>query len=289
MNNCTICNRELDHSGLIHINYLLEQYQLSNQLATLLTYIMGSIQILINEAEKYPEEKRKILTLVKTIEDKKEELVNTYNDIQSQLLKYSNKNRITLLQRERLDLEEQEKKLTNTLIRYKIEKEDYEKSEIKIKEKLDKEINKQNQYNATIAEKNYAEKAQKIVTCIIEEIKDGVRLKIGKELQNKFFELIWKEKTFSKVELSESYLLSLYNIDGFECLGSCSAAERALLALAFTLALHNESGFEGPLVVDSPIRNISGILRERLAEVLREISKEKQIILFLTQDEYSNT
>jgi superfamily II DNA or RNA helicase len=88
MNNCTICNRELDHSGLIHINYLLEQYQLSNQLATLLTYIMGSIQILINEAEKYPEEKRKILTLVKTIEDKKEELVNTYNDIQSQLLKY---------------------------------------------------------------------------------------------------------------------------------------------------------------------------------------------------------
>ena len=73
MNNCTICNRELDHSGLIHINYLLEQYQLSNQLATLLTYIMGSIQILINEAEKDPEEKRKIRTLVKPIDDKKEE------------------------------------------------------------------------------------------------------------------------------------------------------------------------------------------------------------------------
>ena len=97
---------------------------------------------------------------------------------------------------------------------------------------------------------------------------------------------MWKRK-FSKVELMENYSTSVINNDGFECLGSCSAAERELLVLAFTLALHKESGFDGPLVIDTPISRISGDLRVAFAKVLREVSKNKQIILFVTEDEYS--
>lgn len=286
-NNCAICNRELNDPALEHIKYLLKRYELSTQLATLLTSIRGNIQTFINEAKKYPEVKRKILSLMRNVEEKKEGLVNRYNDINSQLERYSDKERIILLQKKRLDLEGEMKKLAETLVILKHDRKGYEEEKDKAKEKLDKEINKQNQHKVIISRKNYTEKAQKIVTSIIEEIKDGVRSKINNEIQNKFFELIWKGKTFSRIELSESYLLSLYNIDGLECLGSCSAAERALLALAFTIALHKESGYEGPLVVDSPIRNISGILREKFAKVLGKISKEKQIILFLTKDEYS--
>ncbi|HZJ76889.1 MAG TPA: hypothetical protein VFC70_04185, partial [Oscillospiraceae bacterium] len=286
-NNCAICNRELNDPALEHVKYLLKRYELSTQLATLLTSIRGNIQTFINEAKKYPEEKRKILSLMRNVEEKKEGLVNRYNDINSQLERYSDKERIILLQKKRLDLEGEMKKLAETLVILKHDRKGYEEEKDKAKEKLDKEINKQNQHKVIISRKNYTEKAQKIVTSIIEEIKDGVRSKINNEIQNKFFELIWKGKTFSRIELSESYLLSLYNIDGLECLGSCSAAERALLALAFTIALHKESGYEGPLVVDSPIRNISGILREKFAKVLGKISKEKQIILFLTKDEYS--
>ena len=57
--------------------------------------------------------------------------------------------------------------------------------------------------------------------------------------------------------------------------------------MAFTLALHKESGFDGPLVIDTPISRISGELRVAFAKVLRSVSEEKQIILFVTEDEYS--
>lgn len=102
-----------------------------------------------------------------------------------------------------------------------------------------------------------------------------------------FFKLIWKEATFRDVQLSGSYLISLLNVDGLECLGTCSAAERELSVLSFTLALHKKSGFDAPLVIDTPISRISGILRDKFGKVLRDISGEKQIILYLTEDEYS--
>ena len=57
--------------------------------------------------------------------------------------------------------------------------------------------------------------------------------------------------------------------------------------MAFTLALHKQSGFEGPLVIDTPLSRISGDLRESFAKVLRTVSESKQIILFVTEDEYS--
>ena len=105
-------------------------------------------------------------------------------------------------------------------------------------------------------------------------------------MRTRFFELMWKKK-FQNVELTESYSASVINEDGFECLGSCSAAERELLVLAFTLALHKESGFDGPLVIDTPIARISGELRVAFAKILRRVSENKQIILFVTEDEYS--
>lgn len=131
-----------------------------------------------------------------------------------------------------------------------------------------------------------AERASAKVTEIIQEIKGGIRKQISDEMSNRFFELMWKTK-FSKVEITENYSASVINNDGFECLGSCSAAERELLVLAFTLALHKQSGFEGPLVIDTPLSRISGDLRESFAKVLRTVSESKQIILFVTEDEYS--
>ena len=73
-----------------------------------------------------------------------------------------------------------------------------------------------------------------------------------------------------------------------ECLGSCSAAERALLALSFTLALHKISGFETPLVIDTPISRVSDKNRENFANVLKQVSLKKQIIFLFTPSEYSD-
>ena len=65
------------------------------------------------------------------------------------------------------------------------------------------------------------------------------------------------------------------------------AAERELLALAFTLGIHSVSGFSSPLLIDTPLARVSGAHRVNFTNVLLEVSKNKQTILILTPDEFS--
>jgi DNA sulfur modification protein DndD len=71
-------------------------------------------------------------------------------------------------------------------------------------------------------------------------------------------------------------------------IGSASAAERQLVALAFTLGVHSISGFKAPLLIDTPLARVSDENRVNFAEVLLDISKDKQMILILTPDEFSD-
>ena len=60
------------------------------------------------------------------------------------------------------------------------------------------------------------------------------------------------------------------------------------LAYAYTLAIHKASGKNCPLVIDSPLGRVSDDNRENMAKVLKDISKDKQIIMLFTPDEYSS-
>ena len=99
--------------------------------------------------------------------------------------------------------------------------------------------------------------------------------------------LIWKKGIYDDIVLEEQYQLDLIHRDGYPCVGSCSAAERSLLALAFTLALHEVSGFNSLLFIDTPVARVSGENRHNFAEVLKHVSENKQLILAFTPDEYS--
>ena len=60
------------------------------------------------------------------------------------------------------------------------------------------------------------------------------------------------------------------------------------LAYSFTLAVHDASGKNCPLVVDSPLGRVSDKNRENMAAELLKVSKNKQIIMLFTPDEYSD-
>ncbi len=69
--------------------------------------------------------------------------------------------------------------------------------------------------------------------------------------------------------------------------GACSAAERALLALSFTLALQKVSGYHSMLFIDTPVGRVDLENRANFAAVLRQLSQDKQIIITFTPSEYS--
>ena len=102
-----------------------------------------------------------------------------------------------------------------------------------------------------------------------------------------FSSLIWKRGVYDHITLNDKYQLDLIHRDGYPCVGSCSAAERSLLALSFTLALHEVSGFQSLLFIDTPVSRVTGQNRTNFATVLQQVSQHKQLIMAFTPDEYS--
>ena len=74
----------------------------------------------------------------------------------------------------------------------------------------------------------------------------------------------------------------------FQTLGSCSATERALLALSFTLALQKVSMHDSLLFIDTPIGRVDQENRLNFVNTLCEIAKGKQVILTFTPVEYDD-
>lgn len=127
----------------------------------------------------------------------------------------------------------------------------------------------------------------------MKQVEAAIVSEVRKEMECRteqlFRGLVWKNSKCDRISLSDQYQLSLYDKEGYSCAGTCSAAERSLLALSFTLAMHEVSGFESPLFIDTPIARASGENRENFARTLVGISESKQLILAFTPDEYSES
>ena len=135
---------------------------------------------------------------------------------------------------------------------------------------------------------SFTKKALEVIGITKESIMQETRKYIELETKNIFFKLLWKTETFTDVKIDDGYNINLIHESGFDCLGSVSAAERELLALSFTLALHKVSGYNSPIIIDTPVAKVSDDHRKHFAEIFMEVSEKKQIILLFTPAEYSS-
>lgn len=134
----------------------------------------------------------------------------------------------------------------------------------------------------------YCKKCRNILRETRLELLDESRKEMELETFNTFTNLLWKKDAFMKVEILEDYKFRLLDNYGNQTLGSCSAAERALLALSFTLALQKVSMHDSLLFIDTPIGRVDEDNRINFIKTLCDISKKKQVILTFTPTEYDN-
>jgi DNA sulfur modification protein DndD len=114
-----------------------------------------------------------------------------------------------------------------------------------------------------------------------------VRQQIEQETEEYFLDLIWKKGTYSRVQIDENYQINVLNVRGLPSLGTLSAGERQVLALAFMAALGTISGFDAPVLIDTPIGRISGEPRKNIAESLPNYLSDTQVTLLMTDTEYT--
>ncbi len=134
----------------------------------------------------------------------------------------------------------------------------------------------------------FVSRAQDIVAEIKREIVDDVKRNMERITIQIFEDLIWKKDFYDRIELDDDFKVRLFDKKhNISCLNSTSAAERQLLAFAFTIALHKVSGYDHLLCIDTPVGRISDVNRLNFANALIDVSTEKQIIITFTISEYS--
>ena len=284
---CLVCERDLCGHEEDRVRKLLEDVSVANSASHILHGIKGELESLLDETKEYKVIKDKLFGRKKQLEKSLDKAETQLNKLDNELKMFTDKEKVKEMHQKRMNhLETLE---TNRRKKAKFEN-DIEKNRSDLEE-IEKQIEKARtsitEFKNINKKITFADKARAIVSEIEVEMMDEVREKMKNETMQIFSDLEWKEESFSKIELDKQYNLEMYDTDGFPTVGTCSAGERALLALSFTLALQKVAGYDSMLFIDTPVGRIDTENRNNFADVLKSVSKNKQVIITLTTSEYS--
>lgn len=284
---CSICNQTLSKHNEDFIKHLIDSFQVSSSTSHLLMGIRSELERIVKAAETYPSRKKSLSEKYQRIEKQLNEVETQLGDVDKRINRISDKEEVKRRHTERQENEEIRK---INIEKLGVAKDQLTKAQEE-KEKLNKELEKALAKDAECSRIRqligFATKGRSVIGSVEEGMMNEVRVKMEERTTYYFMQLIWKKNTYDRIVLNKEFQLDLVHKDGYSCVGTCSAAERCLLALSFTLALHEVSGFNSLLFIDTPVARVSDINRVNFANVLCEVSKNKQIIMTFSPDEYS--
>jgi DNA sulfur modification protein DndD len=287
LHKCSICGQHVDDTVEARINDLLSKLDVSTEASNILSSMKGELEHLINEVENYDNESSRVTSTLQSINKRLKNCKDALENVDNHIHSLGNAEEARFLYDERAQHQDLIKENTKQLGAYEKESEELKSAIEENQTQLQVELNKKKDKDQLTIEVEFLTKAYKTIIDIESESMREVKIKLEKSAFKYYEQLMWKKDVYTSIELDENYKLNLLHRGGYKSVGTCSAAERILLALAFTLALHDVSGFNAMLFIDTPVARVSGENRKNFADVLKEVSKNKQLIMTLTPDEYS--
>lgn len=281
---CKVCDRAIDEK-LIEI--------LNNKKAKL--YLISPEERILSEHEKifnkYAKISKNYLNSLKSVNKDIDTFNNTINTLENEIKELYEEIELNKHLKEKIDRRDE---LVKILPNKKSELDSLHRNN----QSLEKTVRKlHDEYLQSLEdEEEYKDILAKIKLCtdaltVINDVKEGMMADTRNTIQDatneKFFKLIRKSQSYGFIEISEDYRVNLYDDDGRPASATASASEVELLALAFILAIHSVSGFESPLVVDTLLARTSGQQRLNVSQSCINVSEEKQMLLFLIDEEYT--
>lgn len=287
---CPLCGTHLTKEARMQLQALLNQYELSSRTANLLSSFRSPLEELIMEAESYETAREELLQKEQSLQNRIKEAEVQLEEKDRAISRYGGDvggKKFTEMDQKlhhlRRELGEHNRKVGQL--------ESEERVYSRELETLDREMKNLN----AKADTAKAYKARYEVLWRLSDafaaVKDHIVNETKENMQAltwKFFsEMIWKTNTFGKILIDDAYNVTVYDRENRVMTDSMSETEKMALAYSFTLAVHEISGKNCPLVIDSPLGRVSDANRERMAQALLDVAKEKQIIMLFTPDEYS--
>ncbi len=129
--------------------------------------------------------------------------------------------------------------------------------------------------------------AKELMDLVAEDILKDIQSKIEEKTDEYFHEMIWKKETYDKVKIGDGYKISIKDRAGGERVGNLSAGEEQVLAFSFMAALKAISGFDAPILIDSPFGRIDPGQKDEIATSLPNFLKGKQVTFLMTDSEFT--
>ncbi len=158
-------------------------------------------------------------------------------------------------------------------------------------EKIDKEIiEEKKSLNAKTKldfDYDFCDKLSKIATKLLNELTHETHNKLQELTDKEFRNIHWKEDYKRVIINPNTFEVSIEKKDGSVVAGTDpSSGSQLVLALSFITSLNSLTGFELPMIIDTPLGRISGEIRETMANYLFDYAEDKQLALFVTDKEY---
>lgn len=283
---CELCHTEITNEIEMYFQSILNQYQKPNIGYEKIRRLKDPIEEVCQEASQYAKKYKSFYEKDESLQEEINDLNKQITEVEKILSKVASvedvKNWVDEKQKFEKQLEKNQQKkgmYTERQNNIKTEIENFQKE-------LDKAIDN-SKIEASLKEKLCAvTDAKQIIISVQKDIVQDTRETVEKETKKYFFQMDYKKNTFNDIKVNDDYRISIFNQYSQPMLNSLSAGEQKLLALSFTLALIKASGYGSMLFIDTPVSNIDEENRRLVAKGLREVSKDKQIVLFFTPSEY---
>ena len=291
LKNCPVCYSEIDDDAIVYLQKLLDDTSVSTGTSHQLMLIKSSLEEMMEKTLKFKEEKDKLLNDEKTLKEEEKKYEKELAEIHSYLSNYSTDDLEKDIAKAENDSKYYDEKIkeATTKISQNIAYNKRDRDRLNdVEKELDKEEAKRKEKDELAQQVKLLRKVTNTFDTIKQRIMLVVKNEIEKNTWRMFDAMIWKKHTFKSLTINDEYEISVLNMNNKEMIGSMSATEYMALAYSFTLAIHEASGKNCPLVVDSPLGRVSDENREKMANELLKVSKNKQIIMLFTPDEYSD-
>lgn len=252
------------------------------------TIIPAYLDKAADRVESLHENRRRIAELKDEIDDKKQRIQNITNQLRRYDIPDDDEDiDIEFLEDQREELKDQISDLTTKLGKLDNQIENKEDEKQRLEKELRRELQKEERFKDISDKLDFADNAHSHLERIRSKILSDIRDSTEDNLEEYFNELIWKDEDYDIV-LHEDYSVEVKDPYGDNKIGSLSAGEKQVLALSFMAALTQISGFDAPIVIDTPLGRISSDPKRLIAKNLPNYVEDTQITFLMTDEEYTN-
>ena len=283
---CCVCDQDLSDHSYNFIQELRKELEVSSETSALLNKTVVVLRQYLTKLSCYQSKRDALMEEIKGLRKRYNEYIEEEKQLNLYLMNIPNTEAITKAIGDKKEYQKKRDEIVKQQGAEDAHKKELDNQYVAQDKILKALIEKNKQLEKINTQAEYCKKCRNILKETRLELLAESRYEMEQETLSTFTKLLWKKDAFSKVEILEDYTFRLLDIYGSQTLGSCSAAERALLALSFTLALQKVSMHDSLLFIDTPIGRVDSDNRLNFINTLCEIAKTKQVILTFTPTEY---